>query len=393
MRFRYLPPVHSPLSWGALAAGLRAAVSPRYAERAREEVEGWLKATYQPDAWVWTDSGTSALTLALRLASEEGRHPVALPAYGCYDLATACDGAQVRVHLYDLDPATLGPDWGSLEEALKAGARVVVVAYLYGVPIDLDRVEALAAQYGATVVEDAAQGVGASWRGRPLGAHGALSILSFGRGKGVTAGGGGVLMGRGSRWAGALPSLERGGRDLVGLVKSAAQFVLARPSLYAIPSTLPFLRLGETIYRPPHQAVAPAEASFGLLSRSVRTVAPEARARRRNAARIRQALGPGAEPGECTHASALPGYLRFPLLLSAGREADSAARRLGIMPGYPTTLQRLSGFGERRVEPGRSMPGADVLAARLVTIPTHGLLSEADLAAIERWARSRGMGD
>src|SRR5690606_25328323 len=100
-------------------------------------------------------------TLALRLATaERGSRRIALPAYGCYDLATACDGAEVEVLLYDIDPETLGPDWTSLEWALAQGARTIVVAYLYGMPVDLGRVRSLAAAHQAVIIEDAAQGIG-----------------------------------------------------------------------------------------------------------------------------------------------------------------------------------------------------------------------------------------
>ena len=67
----------------------------------------------------------------------------------------------------------------------------VVVAYLYGIPFDTAPVRAAAGAVGAWLIEDAAQGAGASFRGRALGAFGDLSMLSFGRGKGVTAGRGG----------------------------------------------------------------------------------------------------------------------------------------------------------------------------------------------------------
>ena len=134
------------------------------------------------------------MTLALEVAAAVTHAPVALPAYCCYDVATAADGAGVAFHLYDLEPETLSPDLASLRRSFDAGARSVVVAHLYGVPADLAAVRALAAEFGAIVIEDAAQGSGCEWRGRPAGAHGALGVLSFGRGKGVTGGKGGALL-------------------------------------------------------------------------------------------------------------------------------------------------------------------------------------------------------
>ena len=85
-----------------------------------------------------------------------GSPTVALPAYGCYDLATAAIGSEARVVLYDLDPATLGPDEGSLRAALSAGARTVVLAHLFGIPVDVGAVRALPEADGVTIVEDAA---------------------------------------------------------------------------------------------------------------------------------------------------------------------------------------------------------------------------------------------
>jgi hypothetical protein len=84
----------------------------------------------------------------------------------------------------------------------------------------------------------------------------------------------------------------------------------------------------------------------------------------------------------------VPGYLRLPVLpqdASRGRLGSGAARRLGIMPGYPATLSELPGFGTRVRNAGAGFPGARRLVASLFTLPTHGLLSERDLRALERW--------
>src|SRR5207344_1715359 len=97
-----------------------------------------------------TDSGTSALRLALEGAlRERPRSSVALPAYSCYDLATAVIGARARIQLYDVDPRTLSPDLQSLERTLEAGAGVVVVGHLWGVPVALDAVQQLCSRAGA----------------------------------------------------------------------------------------------------------------------------------------------------------------------------------------------------------------------------------------------------
>ena len=108
MSLRFLPPAYSPVSAGSLAGGLRG-----LALGGPPGVDQWLARRYDVDAALLLDSGTSALRLAMHsLATEASpRVRVALPAYGCYDLATAAVGAGSDVAFYDVDPGTLGPEW------------------------------------------------------------------------------------------------------------------------------------------------------------------------------------------------------------------------------------------------------------------------------------------
>ena len=380
-------PAYSPLTAGALAAGAWATVTGGSEARSRV-TEALQNALGGPRVLV-TDSGTSALTLALRaLAADSVGDPpvVALPAYCCYDVATAADGAGVGVMLYDLDPETLGPDWDSLDSVLGAGAGAVVVAHLYGIPVDMGRVATVAGAHGALVIEDAAQGVGAMWAGRPAGSWGSLGVLSFGRGKGVTGSGGGALLAndeRGrelvARVRGELASPERGWRALAA---GLAQWVLGRPALYAIPSALPFLRLGQTIYRRPHPPAVMPVAVAGVLHRTLPLAPAETEHRKRLAGRLREALGAWEdfEP-ICAPEGGESGYLRFPLLVApraAGEFRSPAAVAAGIVPGYPRVLADLPGFGERCVA-GGELGGARRLTGALFTLPVHGRVGEADV--------------
>lgn len=392
MRLRAQPPVHSPLTLDAIAAGLAAALGG--GRGARSVVELLIRERYAPAGLLLTDSGTSALALALRLAAAERPGPAALPAYCCYDVATAADAAGVEVILYDVDPASLGPDPASLDRALAAGAGSVVVAHLYGVPVNMPAVEATTRAAGAVLIEDAAQGAGATVAGRPAGALGRYGVLSFGRGKGITGGRGGALLANAPDAAARLRAAREtlapppGGlpRDFAALL---AQWALARPSLYGIPLALPWLGLGETVYRP---ASPPKEApalALGVLSRTWRLAEAEAGARRRHAARLTGRLVPGGGLRPVAVApGAEPGYLRLPAVLAPAARARAdlaAARALGVWPGYPRALADLPGFGERSRSAGDALPGARELAASLVTLPTHGRLGPDDLAALEAW--------
>jgi dTDP-4-amino-4,6-dideoxygalactose transaminase len=377
-----------------LLAGGRAAASDVAAGRGRTTLLALLARQYAPCGVVLTDSGTSALTAAI--AGNVRDRPgaaVALPAFACYDVATAADGAGVPVLLYDVDPRTLAPDLESVRAALRADTAAIVVAHFYGYPVDLTEVNRLAEESGAVVIEDAAQAAGATLGDRPAGAQASLSVLSFGRGKGWTGGGGGALLAFDDRGTPVLEATRallgaprRGWGDLAAL---GAQSLLARPSLYAIPAALP-LGLGETVYRPPRPARGPAAATAAVLAASWPLAAAEVDVRRRNAARLLAALEHQAAFATITTLPhARPGYLRLPTL--ASREVrGTVAASLGVFPSYPQALCDLPGFAARCMNRHDPFPGARLLASRLCTLPTHSRLDGRDLARLEGWIRSAG---
>jgi dTDP-4-amino-4,6-dideoxygalactose transaminase len=398
--WRHQAPVHSPLSLAALLAGARAAAARNgAASKAEAQVTALLRERYTAKAVLLTDSGTAALTAAL-LAILKGRpgSPVALPAYACYDLATAADGANAPVLLYDLDPRTLAPDLAQVEAAMRQGATAIVVAHFYGCPVDLGEVNRLATIYGTVVIEDAAQALGATVRDRPAGSQSSLAVLSFGRGKGLTGGSGGALL---AHDAAGQRILDRAKELLVEarrgwpeLLMTTAQFFLERPNVYALPAALPFLHLGETIYRTPRPLRGPASASCPVVAATWQLAEREADVRRRNAERLLLELQ--AQPGFeiiTSPSHARPGYLRLPVLASPDvfrSVAEPATRRLGVMAGYPKVLCDLERFGSRCLNRNHAFPGSRLLTARLCTVPTHGRLRARDLAGLERWIRAPG---
>lgn len=401
--WRHQAPVHSPLSAAALLAGARAALSRNgVAARAEHEVIRLLRERYAPKSVLLTDSGTTALTAAMLGVAATGRDgtraPVALPAYGCYDLATAADGAGVPVLLYDLDPYTLAPDLEQVRATLREGAAAIVVVHLYGHPVDLSAVNGLAAEAGAVVIEDAAQAAGATVGAVPAGSQASLAVLSFGRGKGLTGGSGGALLSHDDagtriveRARASLGESERGLPDLLALT---GQWLFQNPGLYALPAALPFLRLGQTVYRTPRAPRLPTAASCSVIAATWPMGDRERVIRRRNAERLLLELRLQSilEPVRSS-AAAQPGYLRLPVLASpsaARAAADAPARRLGIMPGYPRTLGDLEGFSARCVNRDAAFPGSRILASQLCTLPTHGRLAERDLGRLEEWIRTRG---
>lgn len=357
----------------------------------RARLRELLAREFAADGVALLASGTQALQVALADARHApGSRPVvALPAFTCFDVATAAVGARLRIALYDLDPDTLTPDLDSLNAALARGARIVVVTPLFGFPVDWEGVCATAARYEACVIEDAAQGAGGTWHGARIGSLGETSVLSFGRGKGWTGGSGGAVLTRRRE----LPPEARNGRrhlrdELRVLTLASAQWAFGRPALYGIPAAMPWLALGETRYRDPSPPRPLTRTAARLLLHDVTASQREAEERRRRAERLLEdiARSPRVRPIRPL-SGAMPGYLRLPLRVSgglAGLADPDRARRLGVARGYPHGLSDLPAVRDRLVDVPASWPSADALAREVITLPTHSLLSERDIAQLAR---------
>ena len=220
-----------------------------------------------------------------------------------------------------------------MRAALRAGAAAIVVVHLYGCPVDLAEVNRLAARAGAVVIEDAAQATGTMLGERPAGSLGSLGVLSFGRGKGLTGGSGGALMAHDETGARALERVRgllgppRRGLSEIGAM--LAQWSLSRANLYALPAALPFLHLGETVYRRPRPLRVPTASSCSVVAATWTAAERETEVRCRHAERLFHALR-GRRGSRCIHTprQARPGYLRLPVLASpsARRARGEAAR-------------------------------------------------------------------
>lgn len=390
---RALPPARSPLDRRSLLAGLAALL--RGSGDPRRRLADALGPRYEAAEVRLTDSGTTALRLALSgsIAVREGF--VALPAWGCYDLATAAIGAGARVRLYDLAPDRLAPEPGAIERLVEAGASAVVAVHYFGLPAPVERMAAVCRAAGCTLIEDAAQEAGARIAGRRAGAFGDVSVLSFGRGKGTTGGSGGALLTRGERGAavlGAAGDLPPGRGGVRDLAVAASLWALARPGAFWIPRSIPWLELGESVYRPPTPPAGMSRAAAAIVADALRLLEAEVAARRRNADRLRAAIGEGG--GEVTPLvpAGDPGWLRLPVLLSGAARAAArapAASALGIVRSHPLRLHELRPLADSLVDGDADQPGAERLAGDLHTLPTHGGLAARDLQALEAWVRER----
>lgn len=147
-------------------------------------------------------SGTAALHLALVLLGVEAGDDVLVPSltFGATANAVAYVGA--RPVFLDSEWVTWNVDPAMVEEELATRARdgraqpaAVIVVDLYGQCASYEPILASCAEYGVPVIEDAAEALGATYRGRPAGSFGALNVFSFNGNKIITTSGGGMLAG------------------------------------------------------------------------------------------------------------------------------------------------------------------------------------------------------
>jgi len=95
--------------------------------------------------------------------------------------------------LVDAEPVTWNMDAGLVEQKITSRTRAIVAVHIYGHPADMDPLRSLAADYGLHLIEDAAEGHGAVYRGRNVGSLGHAAIFSFYGNKIVTTGEGGMI--------------------------------------------------------------------------------------------------------------------------------------------------------------------------------------------------------
>jgi len=124
-------------------------------------------------------SGTDALRLALQALGVGPGDEVITPAFSFVASSSTIALTGATPVFVDIEPDTYSLDVNSLERALTPRTRGIVVVHLYGHPAAMEAVSAVARARGLFVIEDAAQAVGAVVDGRPVGAWGDVTCLSF----------------------------------------------------------------------------------------------------------------------------------------------------------------------------------------------------------------------
>ena len=173
----------------------------------------WLEHRTGCSKALLTHSCTAALELSALLTDIEPGDEVIMPSYTFASTANAFVLRGARPVFVDVREDTLNLDERLLEDAMTARTRAIVPVHYAGVACEMDSVMEIAERRGVRVLEDAAQAVMATYKGRALGSIGHLGSYSFHETKNVISGEGGALLVNDSALAGRAEVLREKGTD------------------------------------------------------------------------------------------------------------------------------------------------------------------------------------
>lgn len=128
---------------------------------------------------VGVSSGTDALLMALMALDVGPGDEVITTTYSFFATAGSIARLGAKPVFVDIDPATFNIDPGQIQERITARTKAIMPVHLYGQCADMDPINAIAERYGLAVIEDAAQAIGAEYRGKRAGAMSSMGCFSF----------------------------------------------------------------------------------------------------------------------------------------------------------------------------------------------------------------------
>ena len=291
-----------------------------------------------------------------------------------------------------MDPETLQLDREDLERCVTSSTAAIVLGNLFGFPDHLARL----GEAGALVIDDAAQALGASERGRTVGSRGALGVLSFGRGKCVSLGQGGALLINGplaiEHSVGS--AARKPARGVAAWISACGVTVSSSAAAFGMLSRWPGVHVGESRYPPPVQVQSAPASVHGMAVDLRSAVAKQLEIRRRVAGWWKDALDSSTlampRPGAGTN----PAFLRMPVYAATHEQRERFAAKLAgagfhYVRSYPIGLRQLEVL---QVSPHsqRATPGADWIAKHLIALPCHQSVGDDD---VRRAAAAMGASD
>ena len=139
-------------------------------------------------------NGSCALDMAVTALDIKKGDEVIMPAFTIISCAAAIVRAGATPVLVDSDSATWNMDVSKVEDAITSRTKAIMVVHIFGLPVDMDPILAMVKKYDLKLIEDAAEAIGLTYKGKPCGSFGDISTFSFYPNKNVTTGEGGMVL-------------------------------------------------------------------------------------------------------------------------------------------------------------------------------------------------------
>jgi dTDP-4-amino-4,6-dideoxygalactose transaminase len=167
-----------------------------------KKCQGWFEVSLPARKTLLTPSCTAALELAALLIDIQPGDEMIMPSYTFVSTANAFVLRGAKIVFVDIRPDTMNIDESLIEAAITSKTRGIVPVHYSGVACEMDKIMSIAERHNLYVVEDAAQGMMSSYKGRTLGTIGHFGAFSFHETKNYTSGGeGGLLIINSNRFA------------------------------------------------------------------------------------------------------------------------------------------------------------------------------------------------
>lgn len=159
-----------------------------------KEFEQKMSTTVNRKYGIAVSNGTAALEVAVQAIGIEEGDEVIIPAFTIISCAMAVTKLGAVPVLVDSDIHTWNMKVDEIEKKITPKTKAIMIVHLYGLPVDVDAVLALAKKYDLKVIEDAAEMHGQTYKGKPCGSFGDISTFSFYPNKHITTGEGGMVV-------------------------------------------------------------------------------------------------------------------------------------------------------------------------------------------------------
>jgi len=397
---RTLPPASAPIYFKDIVSGLKGFI------RGSKEIhrfESELKTHYNVKHCFLLSSGKAALTIILKALHEQypERDEVLIPAYTCYSVPSAIVKAGLKVKLCDINPQTLDFNFYQLKKILsqsnttnnKNSILAIIPTHLFGLPADVGMVKKMKMDDEISIIEDAAQAMGGTLKGKMLGTIGNTGFFSLGRGKALSTVEGGIILTNNQRIADNINKqmLSIPAYSIFEIIKlivvSIALAIFIHPTFYWFPKLFSSLKLGQTFFETEFRLKKMSSFQAGLSKNW------ELKLKEMMSTRLKKVSGfnitfqkkINLSPSMIFH-NKKQALLRFPIKICDDSKLyrvlfRSEKQGLGIMRTYPDSINNIKELQGYFVN--KTYPKAALLSRHLLTLPVHHFVSPSEIIKIK----------